>query len=303
MKLILLLVTGCIAWFSPTPLRAAEPQTTDSSTARAEELRKTAMAFVEAFHRGDAKALAGFWTADGDYIDLGGRMLKGRDAIQEDFEHLFAENKGLLLRIEVGSVTFPTPDTAIEDGVTSVMSPTESAPNRARYSNLLVKRDGKWLLASVREAAYIPRNHQDHLRPLEWMIGEWRDQSTNGHIAHAVFEWSPDRNFILSFRGVRVGDAFLDNGTQRIGWDPAAKQIRSWNFEPDGGFGDGVWRVDGDGRWSVKTDSVLQSGHHASATTVVTRVDPDTITFQVSEQKADGKPLPDSAIVTMKRVN
>ena len=303
MKLFLSVAAVCAFSFSLSSLSGAEPQPVDSNPTQSEEIRRTAIAFVDAYHKGDAKALAEFWTPDGDYTDLGGRVLRGRDAIREDFEHLFQENKGLTLRIEVGSVRFPTAETAIEDGVTSVMTPTASVPNRARYTNLLVKKNGKWLLASVREAAYIPSTHQDHLRPLEWMIGEWSDQATNGHISHVVFEWSPDMSFIPLIRVVRVEGTFLDNGTQRIGWDPAARRIRSWNFEPDGGFGDGVWSLDGDRRWIVKSNSVLRSGHQASATTVVTRIDPDTITFQVRDQKADGKPLPDSAVVTMKRVN
>ena len=41
-------------------------------------INKTAEAFVEAFHKGDAKALAAFWTPDGDYVDENGRVLKGR---------------------------------------------------------------------------------------------------------------------------------------------------------------------------------------------------------------------------------
>ena len=51
---------------------------------------------------------------------------------------------------------FPTPDTAIEDGVTSILGPDGSLPNRAHYTNLLVKKEGKWLLASVRESPYLP---------------------------------------------------------------------------------------------------------------------------------------------------
>ena len=303
MKSLLPIAALCACLLSHSSLCGAEARPTDSAATQTEEIRRTATAYVEAFHKGDAKALAGFWTPDGDYTDLGGRVLTGRDAIQDDFEHLFSENNGLTLRIEVGSVRFPTPDTAIEDGVTSVMSPTASVPNRARYTNVLVKRDGKWLLASVRESDYIPPNNQDHLRPLEWMIGEWQDSSTNGHVAHVVFDWSPDRNFIISQRAVQVEGTFLDNGTQRIGWDPAAKQIRSWNFEPDGGFGECVWTKDSDGRWMVKANAVLQSGHRTSATTLVTRLDHDTVTFQVKDQMADGNPLPDSAIITMRRVN
>ena len=303
MKSLLPLAAICALSISILPSRGADARPSTAPASPAEEIRQTAKAFVEAFHKEDAAALANFWTPDGDYTDLGGRVIRGRDAIRQDYEHLFAENQGLTLRIEVGSVRFPTPDTAIEDGVTSVMSPTASAPNRARYSNLLVKRDGKWLLSSVRESDYIPPNHQEHLRPLEWMIGEWMDTATNGHTAHVVFEWSPDHNYILSLRVVEVEGTFLDNGTQRIGWDPAKKQIRSWSFEPDGGFGESTWTADGTQGWTVKSSSTLQSGHPVTATTQVTRVNPDTITFQVKNQKVDGNPIPDSAVVTMKRVN
>lgn len=301
MKSLFAFAAFCAVWFLLPSARGAESGAANS--AQAEEIRKTAVAFMNAFHKGDAKALAEFWTEDGDYTDLAGRELKGRAAIQEDFEHLFAENKGLKLRIEVGSLRFPTPDTAIEDGVTSVLADTASPPNRARYTNLFVKKGGKWLLTSVREAPYLPPTHQDQLRPLEWMIGEWRDKATNGHAAHVVFEWSPDRNFILSLRAVEAEGAFLDTGTQRIGWDPVAKQIRSWSFEPDGGFGESVWSQDGNQKWLVKSRSVLQSGHLASATTVVNRVDANTVTFQVKDQIADGKPLPDTAVITMIRIN
>jgi uncharacterized protein (TIGR02246 family) len=269
---------------------------------RQEQITKTAAGFVDAFQRGDAKAVAAFWAPDGDFVDLEGRMLRGRRAIEEDFTELFKENKNLKMRIEVASVRFLDANTVIEDGTTSVMSDDGSLPNRARYTNILVLKEGKWLLASVREAPYVPRTNQDKLLGLEWTIGEWADQSTDGHVAHAVFEWSPDRNFIISTRAVQVKDAYLDNGTQRIGWDPAAKQIRSWSFEPDGGFGEGRWSKDGDNTWIVKTESVLQSGHKVTATTIVTRVDRDTVTWQSTRQQVDGKPIDDTQVVTMKRV-
>ena len=44
-------------------------------------LEKNARAFVEAFHKGDARAVAAFWAPEGDYTDQTGRYLKGRDAI------------------------------------------------------------------------------------------------------------------------------------------------------------------------------------------------------------------------------
>ena len=60
--------------------------------------------------------MAAFWAENGDYVDLNGRHLQGRSAIEEALKDFFAENKGLKLRIDVKSVRFVTPDTAIEDG-------------------------------------------------------------------------------------------------------------------------------------------------------------------------------------------
>ena len=46
---------------------------------------------------------------------------------------------------------------------------------------------------------------------------------------------------------------------QRIGWDPAAKQIRSWEFDSEGGFGEGKWGGDGD-RWVIKHTAIRPEG-------------------------------------------
>lgn len=267
------------------------------------EITKTAEAFVAAYHREDAKALSEFWTPEGDYMDLGGRVIKGREAIAADFAHLFAENDGLKLRIEVASVRFPTPDTAIEDGVTSVMSSGGGLPNRAHYTNFLVKQDGKWLLSSVRESAYVPPNNYDRLQQFEWAIGEWAEDVKEGHAGRVVFEWTPDQNFIIASRAVAVNDNILFNGSERIGWDPAAKLIRSWNFEADGGFSEGSWTRTGDNQWTIKTSAVLRSGSLMTSTTTISRTDPDTVTWQSKDQRLDGNPLPDTAVITMKRVH
>src|SRR6516162_4282462 len=135
---------------SSPPARATSPETAGEETS----LMNNAKAFVEAFEKGDAKAVAAFWAEDGDYVDLTGRRLQGRPAIEDAFKDFFAENKGLKLRIDLKSVRFVTPDTAIEDGITSVTSQDGTPPNQARYNNVHVKKDGQWVLESVREALY-----------------------------------------------------------------------------------------------------------------------------------------------------
>jgi uncharacterized protein (TIGR02246 family) len=278
-----------------SPASAAESNPQEEAA-----ITKTAEAFVEAFQKGDAKAVAAFWTPDGDYVDATGRVLQGRPAIEKDFETLFAENKGLKLRIEVASLKFPTPDTAVEDGTTGVLAPDGTVPSRARYTNLFMKKNGQWLLASVREAPYVSPSNYENLRELEWVIGDWLDDNPGGELARVSFAWSPDQNFIISTRTVETKDGTLDRGTQWIGWDPIKKQIRSWNFEADGGFGEGAWTKDGD-NWMVKTTSVVADGSKVTATNIVSHIDADTISVQSKEQTMDGKTIPDTQETKMKR--
>jgi uncharacterized protein (TIGR02246 family) len=262
---------------------------------------KTAQAFTEAFEKGDSKAVAAFWAEDGDYIDLSGRRLQGRATIENAFKDFFTENKGLKLRIDVDSVRFVTPDTVIEDGITSVIPPDGAPPSQARYTNVEVRKDGQWVLQSVREAPYTPPSNYERLRGLEWAIGEWVDEGDGPEIDHATFEWSPESNFVISTQAVTVKDTLVAHETEWIGWDPATSQIRSWSFEADGAIVEGVWSNEGD-QWIIKTNAILPNGKKMAATSVVTRNGPDEITWQSKDRTLDGQPLPDLQEIKMKRV-
>lgn len=301
--LTFLATTAAMLTATGAPEKPSSAPASDTEAPLRAEVARTAEAFVEAFHKEDAKACASFWTPDGDYTDLDGRVMKGREAIEKDFAQVFAENDGLKVRIEIGSIRFPTPDTAIEDGVTSVMADKGGLPNRARYTNFLVKRDGKWMLSSVREAPYVPPGNYEHLRRLEWMVGEWAQDANEPQTGRVVFEFTPDKNFIMGSRAVAVDGTMLFSGTERIGWDPAGRFIRSWSFEADGGFAEGAWKAQGNNAWTVTTSSVLANGSLMTSTNVITRTDANTVTWQATSRTLDGKSLPDSPVVTMKRVN
>lgn len=265
------------------------------------ELNKTAEAFVDAFHKGDAKALAAFYTPDADYVDETGQVYKGRETIEKIYTGFFAENKGLKLRLNIDSRKFPSPGLAIEDGTSVVIPADGSAPLQSRYTNVFVKVDGKWLLSSVREGKASGPSNFEFLRPLEWTIGEWLDAEPGGQVGHVSFVWAPGNNFIISTRTEDLKDTSLLRTTQWIGWDAAAKQIRSWSFQADGGTDLSSWTQSGDS-WNIKTDSVLANGSKVSSTSVITPVDKDTITWQMKEQKVDGREIPDTKAVKMKRV-
>jgi uncharacterized protein (TIGR02246 family) len=146
---------------SPPPVSATSAET----GAQADALMNNARAFVNTFETGDAKAIAAFWAEDGDYVDVNGRQLQGRSAIENAFKGFFIDKKGLKLRIDVNSVHFLTPEMTIEDRTTSVIPPDDTPPSQVRYTNVHVKKDGQWLVQSVREAPYTPPGNHEHLVP------------------------------------------------------------------------------------------------------------------------------------------
>jgi uncharacterized protein (TIGR02246 family) len=294
--LLLALALAASVVLAGRPGFAKEPK---SNAEEEGALQKSAEAFVEAFHKGDAKAVAAFWTPEGDYTDLRGRHFKGRDTIEKVFSELFAENKGLKLRINIESLRFPLPNVAVEDGVTEV-APEHGPPSRARYTIMHVKQDGQWLIDNVREAMYIPPTNYEQLRNLEWAIGDWVAEAKTGEGAHLSFAWAPHQNFIINTFSTTFGGMTLGEGTQWIGWDPVAKTIRAWTFETAGGFGEATWTREGD-KWVSKLTAVRRDGSKLTATNTVTRLDPDTLGFESTERTINDKPAPDIKGIKLKR--
>lgn len=89
-------------------------------------------------------------------------------------------------------------------------------------------------------------------------------------------------------------------GSQRIGWDPLAKQIRSWVFDSQGGFGDGLWTRDGD-QWTVKLNGVRRDGKVASATNVYLHVSKGRAVFESRDRVVGGEAMPDSGAIPIVR--
>jgi len=294
----------CVIVYAALVGLAAPPTWAQPTKANAKDeaaLFKNAAAFVAAFHNGDAKAVAAHWSTDGDYVDQAGKHVKGRAAIERVFQRFFEENKGLKLRVNIESLRFVTPDLAIEDGLTEVLTPDDAPPSRARYTIVHVKKDGQWQLASVRDAPYAPPSNYEHLRDLEWAIGHWADEADKGGTARISFHWSNTQNFIVSSYTTTIKSVAVGGGTQWIGWDPLAKHIRSWSFDINGGFGEGAWSGDGK-TWVVKSHSVLRDGKKASGTNTFTRIDANTITWQATQRTLDGAALPDVPAVRLKRL-
>ncbi|MHC4404598.1 MAG: SgcJ/EcaC family oxidoreductase [Planctomycetota bacterium] len=265
---------------------AASPNGADE-----EAIRKAFSEIVEAFDRHDAEAIGAMWTEDGDYVDENGQVYSGREAIVEEFRRYFAENKGRSLRLHVESIRFVSRDVAIIDGTSEVDPPPEGPPVCGRYTAVRVKRGGKWLVAAIRETAVEVPSNYEHLQELEWMVGEWLDEDESASVRTSV-RWGENKNFLIHRFAVQVAGRSVLSGTQRIGWDPERKQIKSWVFDSEGTVSEGLWIRDGD-RWVVRSTGTLRDGSEGSATQVLTMIDDDTFSWQSRNRTAAGETLPD----------
>ena len=278
--------------------RADDPKT---KPAEQKEIEKRAEEFIAAFNKGDAEAVAGFWTPDGDYVDMAGETLKGRKAIAAAFGKQFESNKGGKLQIHSTSLRVVKPDLAIEDGITEVLSPDGEPPTAARYTIVHVKVDGQWFLSSVRDAVATPPTNASHLQPIEWLLGNWTEEGAKGEQLEIAYSWAENQNFIVSSFASTSKGIPLTGGTQWIGWDAAAKQLRCWTFDSSGGLGQGVWSIAGD-KSTIKFEMILPDGKKLTATNTITKVDADHATWQSTGRTLDGQAIPDAEAIKLKRV-
>lgn len=273
--------------------------TEKQSSGPAAEIVASVKAYVQAYNKGDAKAVAALWSDDGEYIGPDGERVKGKKAIQEAFQTYFAANKGIQLQVAVDSVRLIKSDVAMEEGTAVVTFPGGDS-EESTYLAVHVKHNGKWVLDSVRETATpAPDSNYAYLKSLEWLVGDWVDADDNVSVLTSC-RWGANRNFLISAFTVIADNKVIMQGTQIIGWDPAAGNVRSWVFDSNGGFGQGEWTRKSD-KWLIKTNSVQPDGKKASSTNILTYVDDNQFTWESINRILDGAPQPSLDAVTVER--
>jgi hypothetical protein len=107
------------------------------------------------------------------------------------------------MEVEVDSLRFLGSELAVEVGSTKEISSEGETPEYGRYTVLHVKRDGKWLMALVKDTAGTPPANHDRLRPLAWLAGEWIDDG-GSTVVHTNCRWSEDKNFLIQRMTVQI---------------------------------------------------------------------------------------------------
>jgi uncharacterized protein (TIGR02246 family) len=263
-------------------------------------IREASQALARAFEKGDAKAVAAFWTEEGEYVDEGDKAVRGRAALEKAYADFFANRPELKVESKTDSVRFLSKDTAVEEGTFTVRA-KDAPPDSSRYSSMYARQDGQWRIAMLREW-----NDESADRPglkdLAWLVGEWESEGEEMK-ARVTYEWAPGKSFLISRFALvpKKGDAPARLGTQVIGVDPATGLVRAWTFAPDGAIGESSWSWDGR-RWSIESEGTLADGSRTTALNFLTPAGADAFTWRSVQQTHDDEDLPDIGPVKVTRV-
>ena len=241
-------------------------------------IREAIDTFARSVEKGDAKAIAGLFTEDGEAVNAEGGTIQGRSALEEHYAARIAGSPGDKLVITVEAIAFLAPGVARVTGRTQVTPSDGSAPDGGRYAGITIQRDGRWLLASVREIPDKELTPHEHLTELEWLVGDWVEETEEAVVTTSV-AWADNGSFLLRSFDVRVKGKPALTGTQRIGWDPLSRQFKSWVFDTSGGYGEGLWMRQGD-QWVIKATGVRPDGRVATATQVLTYLNKDSLRWK-----------------------
>jgi len=279
---------------APAAKVAAEEVPSDRKADR-QGIQKALDSFAAAFQKGDGKAVAGMWTAEGEYIEDDGTAFRGHTALEKAYGEFFTKSPNNSLAIEVDSIRFPSRDTAVVEGHFKLRKGKSAELIVSKCSFLYTREDGKWLVAIAREW---PGDGLS-LRDLEWLIGTW-ETKRDGTVVTTKYDWTANKSFIRCQFTI-VENSKSTGGLQMFGKDPESGALRVWTFEDGGGIGDTDITREGK-KWMYTARGVTADGKVLTATNIMTPVDADSFLWQAVNRTLDDESLADLAPIKAVRV-
>ena len=161
----------------------------------------------------------------------------------------------------------------------------------------------------------IPGPDYDQLKAMQWMIGDWEatwEVKGESILASAYsagakvrtfnsYSWMQNKNYIgLNFRD-EINGKTAHKGFEMIARDPVSKKTVHWLFSVLGGSGVGEWSVKGN-TWKLEWTYTSGGGAQLKGVAFLIPVNKDTHTWQMKEIKENGKDVPDTPLITFRRV-
>jgi uncharacterized protein (TIGR02246 family) len=249
--------------FAATNCGSATPLTAQDDPVVA-EVQAVSQKVAAGFNAGKADEVAALFVEKAELIDENGVVHQGREEIQQLLAKFFEKFPGAKFSEQVESIRSVGP-IVVKEGVRTITTADGAAQSNIRFISTFVKANDGWKLVSIRDfgSESIP-TPGEQLQPLDWLIGDWINEGADARVKIS-YRWSDDKNFILGDFRVTDTEGNVHHSSQRIGWDPLIGRPRSWLFDSDGGFADGLWTQVDEG-WLVNSTATLPDGTTGSAT-------------------------------------
>jgi uncharacterized protein (TIGR02246 family) len=289
---------GKVADTASDKVAKAGDQTPDKNV---ETVSKTLAALAKAFNDRDPKAISELFTPHGEFIDADANVFDSHAAIAGEFAALFEVNPPNTIELIAEEIREISPEVLSVDCVATFAGADDSNSDDIDFSALVVKQsDGQWLLASIRsEGEGDLRTPAARLQQLEWLIGEWIDESGDSTMRTDT-RLSEDGNFLITDFGIHVGGRQVMSGTQLIGWDASLDKFRSWVFDSEGGHAEGIW-TEVEAAWIVKVTGVRPDGDIVSATNIYEAQGPEAYRFSVIDRIVGDVTEPDFTALVVRK--
>lgn len=279
---------------SPQQHHAASPH----DQADWDAICKSIETYVAAYNDHDAGAIANLYTENAELVDTSGTVFSGRPTIATEYAKFFEAHPEATLTMVVDNIAFVSTTTVIEDGHTVSQNSDESPPRASTYVAVHVKQDGAWKLASVRDQE-IPAETESPLEELTWLIGRWVDEAPESLMEIDCY-WHPSGAYLVRDFNIQIAGLLASSGTERIGWDPLAKQIRSWLFDSQGGHLEASWQNRA-GQWTATATGFSADGAPIRATYVMSPLRDDAYHMEAFHRSSGEELLDDFEMTIVRR--
>src|ERR1700761_5831525 len=191
---------------------------------REDEGRQLLNDLPRAVNAGDVDKTLSYWSEDAVFVDQAGNETKGKPELRGRFSNLLPQRADCPASFHPEKISFPGANVAMVIGTVSLKNGSLDLP-ASRFSFVLVKQNNAWLIAQHTETSIQETSAADHLKDLEWLVGQWQVDKGDQPPKLDV-EWADGKNFIITKITI-TKDSASHIDRQVIGWDGRARGIVS----------------------------------------------------------------------------
>jgi len=266
----------------------------------ADDLRRAAAAYADAYNARDYDALAEQWIENAELIEGDGRLV-GRDAIMRSLREWREAHPKATMRIDVTAVQPLTATLARVSGTMTFTPAPGVAAIPSQFTSLRTLNGGVWRIAE----SMVVRGHAAALADLGWLVGSWKTAGDAGTPQGTLTFEKQLGGFVLVGRGrFQAAGGSAVESLQVLHADRTTGTVRCRMFDSTGAAAEGVVESDGTviQQSFVGTPAESASGRTARWVQVIAPAGTDAFTLHAVERTLDGVAVPDGAPLHFTRV-